>query len=904
MAFGLTSTGLNIKQQSDIISEIQSALQSAFGANINLLPQSVFGQLVGILSEREALIWQLVEAVYSSQYPAGAEGTSVDNILALNNLRRLPASPTKTAPTNTAGVPGFVLYGTPGTIIPAGSIISVQGNLTVQFTLDATVTILAAVNAVQAITLYGGTPTTGTFSLGIIDQFNHTTGWSPVTVGTQPIPWNAPTNTTLISWSGTAPTTGQYGLGLNGVFTPLIDVTISNNASDLQAAITSLSGYSGVTVTGTAATAFTIHWGAISNPVVSSYMTRLYFNADPTSGVFQISLNGTPITSVPYTATAAQLQAAINALPGYESVKVSGFPTHAVGLWIIWGWVTPATVLVTVQPGGTTINVFVEDTLNQPTSVLNSIQSYINTLVDGISNVYPYTDVALTGDLSSSLVTAFFGQNTPLAGQPSSGGRTQNLFTVLTDSLQNGTTVINVAAKTTVIGAPAEGVGAATCTVNGPNFVSAGFLTVIGSPVSGWASVNNPLDCITGSNLESDTAALARRSTLLAAQANGPLQAIVEKVAQVTGVIQALGFENLSLAADQIVTFAGATIPPTAGYFILIFTGPGATLLLTGHISYAAFANTQVLKFSSVPASGHYNLVFGVSTTANIAFNAPAATIQAAVQALTVAGVSYAGVIVSGNYTDGFNFAFGILPQTQMSATNSLGGGVTITTIPSVQSVINDVAPYNAARVTGSYSTGFTIGFFGSAGGQPQVLATPQNFLTGVSTITVGFGRPGKSFEIVVNDNNGEASNTAIAQAILNSKPAGIETFGTTSQQVSDAFGNPYSIYFSRPTQVPIYITLSLQTDLTTSQNPKFNPSSIATIQQDLVTIGNAFPIGGLIVGFGSNGLIGAFNAVPGIQFYTFFFGTSPSPSSNANIQLQAEQVALFESFNIIVSFV
>src|SRR5271166_2706254 len=96
--YGVTPQGFVPKQQSTIISEIDSSLQGEFGANINLGPEAVFGQLVAIFSEREALLWQLGEAIYDSEYPAGAEGTSVDNILALNNLKRLPATPTITNP--------------------------------------------------------------------------------------------------------------------------------------------------------------------------------------------------------------------------------------------------------------------------------------------------------------------------------------------------------------------------------------------------------------------------------------------------------------------------------------------------------------------------------------------------------------------------------------------------------------------------------------------------------------------------------------------------------------------------------------------------------------------------------------------------------------------------------------
>jgi hypothetical protein len=186
-----------------------------------------------------------------------------------------------------------------------------------------------------------------------------------------------------------------------------------------------------------------------------------------------------------------------------------------------------------------------------------------------------------------------------------------------------------------------------------------------------------------------------------------------------------------------------------------------------------------------------------------------------------------------------------------------------------------------------------------------SAVATATN--TGV-TLTFGvysliFGRPGNSFEIVVNDDNGEAQNSAIAQAIYNSKPAGIQSYGGITTQITDNFGNPYLISFSRPAQIPIFVAIVLQTDLSVAAAPEFNVSSILTIQEDIVTIGNAVPVGGLIVGFGTNGLIGAFNAVPGILSYTLYFGTSANPTQNVNIQLSAEQVAQFQTANVIVSY-
>jgi hypothetical protein len=348
-------------------------------------------------------------------------------------------------------------------------------------------------------------------------------------------------------------------------------------------------------------------------------------------------------------------------------------------------------------------------------------------------------------------------------------------------------------------GAPAQGIGSATCTQTGPNFAAAGSLNTIGTSISGWTGVTNQLDGITGTTIEDDTQALVRRQANLNSQANGPLQAIVEKVRQVANVITAIGFENLNESALQSISFA---IQPT---------------------------------------SGHYQLVLNGILTPLIAWNANSAAIQAAIR--TISG-------------------------------------------------------YGSVLVSGSMISGFSVDFNGAFGGQPQNLMTVANNTTAVS-IVVAFGRPGKSFEIVVEGGD----DTAVATVILNSKPAGIQSYGTTTVQVFDVFNNPYNISFSRPTAVPIYVALVLETDLTTATSPTFNPQSIQTIQEDIVAIINAVGIGGLVIGFGTNGIIGAFNAVPGILSYTLYFDRNPNPTTNTNLQMQSEEVPVGETFNIAVSY-
>lgn len=717
--YGLTPLGFVIKPLSVIQSEINADLQTVFGQNINLGSESVFGQFSGIFAERESLLWELAAAVYASQYPSGAEGTSVDNILALNNLKRDTATATVTNPlpiTETNGITlyGLVLFGTPGTTVSKDSIIRTTASPPLSFLLDNPVVIAAPVNAVQTV-FFSNTPNVGSFGLTLQD----TSGNSLVT----PLfPWNSTAQTTQLSFT-TTPTTGAYTLTLTQAGAPLTTASLAYNAAntDIQTAIQALAGYSAVTVSGSYTAGFLITWGSIANPAL-----------------------------------------------------------------------TIAT-----------------DTTDGTLTEIDSFQAGVNNLLDSTNSNYPFTDVTVTGQFSTSFIFTF-GAGTVVGMNPISSAQQIAiiLLTPSSNTLQLSTTVTNVSVANAVLGSPAQAVGTATCQTTGPNFVGAGSLTVIGTPIAGWSGVDNQLDCISGQNVEDDTEALVRRSEELNAQANGPLPAIIEKVKLVPNVTTAIGFENVTEAALQELIFS--EVPDSGAFQLAILTQSGTTL-----------------------------------TTGDINFDATSDDVQTAIQALT---------------------------------------------------------GYDVVLVTGSFVSGFTIDFNGSFGGQPQNLfSVPSNSLTMSSnpvTITPSFGRPGKSFEIVVTG----GLDSAIAQAIYGSKPGGIQAYGTTVIPVLDQFGNIYQIGFSRPTEVLIYITISMVTDAT-SNAPLFVPGSVQTIQEDLAAIGNAVPIGGLIIGFGTNGLIGAFNSVQGILSYTLDFGRSPNPSTNTNIQLAPEEAPSFQQANIIVSY-
>jgi len=146
MAFGLTLDGFNRKRLADIKAEKETAFKAIFGENINLNPQSNFGQIIGIESESEALVWELAELVYNAFYPSTAQGIQLSNLVTLNGIERRAATKSKAT---------LTLTGVDGTIIPAGSLVAIPNN-TEQFSTDLGVVISSGTATVNATALNDG----------------------------------------------------------------------------------------------------------------------------------------------------------------------------------------------------------------------------------------------------------------------------------------------------------------------------------------------------------------------------------------------------------------------------------------------------------------------------------------------------------------------------------------------------------------------------------------------------------------------------------------------------------------------------------------------------------------------------------------------------------------------------
>ncbi len=93
---------------------IESLWQTAFGSSIDLSATSPDGQVIGGLTGFYTDLEQLAETVYLGRSPSGSVGAGLSRLVQLNGISRKPAQ-FSTAP--------VTLGGTPGTVIPAGSLV-------------------------------------------------------------------------------------------------------------------------------------------------------------------------------------------------------------------------------------------------------------------------------------------------------------------------------------------------------------------------------------------------------------------------------------------------------------------------------------------------------------------------------------------------------------------------------------------------------------------------------------------------------------------------------------------------------------------------------------------------------------------------------------------------------------
>lgn len=122
-------------------------------------------------------------------------------------------------------------------------------------------------------------------------------------------------------------------------------------------------------------------------------------------------------------------------------------------------------------------------------------------------------------------------------------------------------------------------------------------------------------------------------------------------------------------------------------------------------VPFAATREVQTVTISGAPTGGSFTLTLDGQTTAAIAYNASAATVQAALNALPNA----ADATVSGSAGGPYTVTFGSRDVPQMTATASLTGGTTpavavATSTPGTDAVLFGFVSYPLALLQGDGS--------------------------------------------------------------------------------------------------------------------------------------------------------------------------------------------------------
>jgi uncharacterized phage protein gp47/JayE len=164
------------------------------------------------------------------------------------------------------------------------------------------------------------------------------------------------------------------------------------------------------------------------------------------------------------------------------------------------------------------------------------------------------------------------------------------------------------------------------------------------------------------------------------------------------------------------------------------------------------------------------------------------------------------------------------------------------------------------------------------------------------SDVTDGDGLPPHSIEVLVLGGD----DTEIAQAIWDSKPAGIATHGSDSDTATDSLSNTHTIEFSRPTEIDIYLDfhVTINTDaLLGSVYPGDGDDQIkdavAVFWQQNKTIGDDVIL---------SQLYPSILAIDGVLDVTAIDAdTSPSPSANLNITIGIRELAVLDTANMTV---
>ena len=134
-----------------------------------------------------------------------------------------------------------------------------------------------------------------------------------------------------------------------------------------------------------------------------------------------------------------------------------------------------------------------------------------------------------------------------------------------------------------------------------------------------------------------------------------------------------------------------------------------------------------------------------------------------------------------------------------------------------------------------------------------------------------------------------------VANTIWKNRAAGVAMYGSISKTVTDDSGISQTVFFDRPTKVPIYVTVTIKAS--------------ASFDHDSGTGDIKAAVEGVIEGLtmGDNVLVSQFYAdlyaIDGIKYASIVIGTSQHNKSASDIHMSAFNIATIDDDNIEVAF-
>ena len=173
---------------------------------------------------------------------------------------------------------------------------------------------------------------------------------------------------------------------------------------------------------------------------------------------------------------------------------------------------------------------------------------------------------------------------------------------------------------------------------------------------------------------------------------------------------------------------------------------------------------------------------------------------------------------------------------------------------------------------------------------------TQTTVLENDTDIADGNGLPPHSFHVIVVG----GADADIGQAIWLKKPAGITSFGSTTIPILDSQGLPHDIDFSRPTEIPIFVEVTLVVDT------NYPADGDTQMKQAIVDYANGELVAGRGFGLGDDviyvELYTPVNSIIGSIATDLRIGVSVSPTGVVDIPITVTETSVFTIADIVVN--